>query len=226
MRANDRKGFDVNDALINRAMAGARDAEDAGVTAPRRPTPEYVARCAAYMTDNGYDAREPDVHNRLAMFLAYRKMGLTTKGLMLLGPPGTGKTIWLKKFGHCRVEEAKGIARRWRKDGGEATMTWLKPPRYDVLPLSVTQMALDDLGDEPVVNEYGTKVECMVDVLSARYNLFQNHGVKYATYIATNLTEVELSDRYKARIFSRLSAMCTFITFTGPDSRLGETRGD
>jgi len=208
---------------IDAAIVTATGAEDARNQGPP-VTPDYVERVATWMeTERGYDRRDLPAFHRLAEFLAWRRRGRATKGLVLAGPNGNGKTLWLRMFAFCRMVSCADIARRWVDAGGPDTMAWLSPPTgYDVIPEQYYPLVLDELGDEPRVNSYGTKTECMGEVLAERYELFVRHGMRAATYISTNLSAQDIQTRYGNRVYSRLCEMCNRVEFTAPDSRTGE----
>ena len=85
------------------------------------------------------------------------------------------------------------------------------------MPAGYFDLCIDELGDEPVLNDYGTKLDVMADAIMTRYNLFTRNGAK--TLVSTNKAPDELERRYGTRVISRLYEMTTLIEFVGKDQR-------
>jgi len=175
---------------------------------------DIMAKCEL-MVAKGYLPVDQDAFQQLGAFMAWRDKE-TKRGLLLTGPCGTGKTMWLEKFAGVKVYGAGQLVKIYQKK--ESTL-WdiMRPPRYDVLPKGYGDIGIDDLGEEPLLKY--SKDELFQEVISERYKLFKRFG--YKTYVTTNLDNEKLEERYNTRIMSRLVEMTTPIKFTGEDIRKG-----
>jgi DNA replication protein DnaC len=73
---------------------------------------------------------------------------------------------------------------------------------------------IDDIGIEPKeVMDFGTITTPVVDLLEARYN-----RLKY-TFVTTNLTPSELSEKYGPRLADRFREMFHVIGYDHPSYR-------
>lgn len=140
-----------------------------------------------------------------------------TKGLLLMGPVGVGKTYTIKNFmkslpnvGHELTPEkieyeflTKGIA----------YLQELK--RYPML--------IDDVGHEnsQLLVNYGNRISPFVKIIDVRYEIFRNENPyeRFQTHITTNLNDQELLARYGERTVSRLVEMCNIVVIEGVDLR-------
>jgi DNA replication protein DnaC len=87
----------------------------------------------------------------------------------------------------------------------------------DELITDYAVLAIDDLGDEPTANRYGTKEETLSRVICDRYEVFCRHRVP--TFISTNMTPAEIHNRYGARVADRIREMCWTINLVGESIR-------
>ena len=175
---------------------------------------DIMSQCEL-MAAKGYLPIDTEAFQQLAAFMAWREKEVK-RGLLLQGPCGTGKTMWLEKFGKVKVWGAGHLVKIFQKK--ESTL-WdiMRPPRYDVLPASYGDIGIDDLGAENQLKY--SKDELFKDVISERYKLFKKFG--YKTYITTNLTNEQIEKRYNTRIMSRIVEMTTPVQFTANDVRKG-----
>jgi len=128
------------------------------------------------------------------------------KGVILAGNVGSGKSTLfqifkaMKWFAKTRfsIVTAYQIVSEYEQDG-EAVIqkyfrgTWL----------------IDELGAEETANRYGKKENLLKRILEFRYNLWQETGK--LTYITTNLTPEELTERYGLRFGSRMYEMFNIL---------------
>lgn len=72
---------------------------------------------------------------------------------------------------------------------------------------------IDELGVEPLINDYGEKYE--------GFNRIVNAAERYLRplFISTNLTEEQLLQRYGERTFDRLTRLCRVVEFRGESLR-------
>ena len=201
--------------MINAATALASSLTTMQHVAPK-PTKEQIDAQAQYMIDMGYNPIDPAAHRKIAAFLAYRKIGSARKGLLLSGNSGTGKTMAATLFLCRRVVSAASVAAKWL-DSPDDAREMVILPQYDSLPIGYNDVCIDDLGDEPKVNRFGTKVEVMKESICHLYIMYQR--VQCKVYVTTNITPAEIAERYGSRVMSRLSEMCTFVEFKAPDQR-------
>lgn len=127
------------------------------------------------------------------------------KGLLLMGDVGRGKTV-------ISAGVIPGLFYyRLRKI--------VKPTAAENMPLRVDSLVkqpflcIDDLGTEPLANNYGVKFEAftrLINEAEARLKL---------VFISTNLTIEELIDRYGERSADRLIRLCKIIKFEGSSLR-------
>lgn len=173
---------------------------------------DIMAKCEL-MVSRGYLPIDQGAFQQLAAFMAWRDKE-TKRGLLLQGPCGTGKTMWLEKFGRVKVYGACQLVKIFQK---KESNLWdiMRPPRYDRLPDGYGDLGIDDLGEEPLLKY--SKDELFQEVIAERYKLFKRFG--YKTYITTNLSNEEIEKRYNTRIMSRIVEMTTPVQFTATDIR-------
>lgn len=73
--------------------------------------------------------------------------------------------------------------------------------------------AIDELGIEPMMNDYGEKGE--------GFNMILNVAERYhrPVFVTTNLTELQILDRYGERTMDRLAHLCRTVHFEGDSLR-------
>ena len=167
-----------------------------------------------------FDQYTQDNLFELAQFLTQRNPKF---GVMFCGPCGNGKTTMLytlqsaindlHKQGHfdfldrefrvsMQIVDAKdivNIAKDWKAANNLR--------QRDML-------AIDDLGKEPTeVLDYGNVLSPVIDLLEYRYQQ------QLFTAVTTNLTSVEIRDKYRSRIADRFNEMMQVIIFRGESYR-------
>lgn len=199
--------------------------------AAQRPPPsgEEVAReatrAAIWLARQGHDERHQ--HGEvLAWYMACYKLGhgAAAKGLALRGPVGTGKTVALQllcRWTGAKYRTAAEIVDLYQADaeGWHEVMT----PRLPVMANGTRywpDLAIDDLGAEPLNSRYGMKGELIALLVDLREQYFRQYGGRL--HLATNLERGEIVTRYGERTLSRLegrNALCHWREWGGEDGR-------
>ena len=174
----------------------------------------YQARLVAW----GYEERNPTVSRRLAQLLARLFAGAASRGILLNGAPGTGKTVGLTLV--CEYMGSRWWNAETLNDMGKSVTdvadyggpggpyTWQRP--QDVY--------VDDLGSEEHRVDYGAHINPLTRFLSKRYRLYTERG--WFTHVTTNLDTAKLTLRYGERLVSRLNEMCAWVDCGKTDWRL------
>ncbi len=197
--------------LENEALPPAPESKGAPVTR------EYALKAADHwLTKHGFDAREPANYQCIREYMADLRQGTAKQGLAIVGTVGTGKTTALKAvyraIGNCQFYDA-------------TTLTFEHTKRFDDWEAAVwksedggaTGLVIDGMGDEPVLNDFGTKLELMIYIMDLRYRRWIDHGS--LTFLTANIDVKELEGRYDERTLTRIQEMCQMVLFTGPNQR-------
>lgn len=141
-----------------------------------------------------------------------------SKGLLLTGTTGTGKTMLFKVFRKLLREYLPNNPKSFSiAHCRECYDNFAARQRQGLESYIQGNWCFDDLGDEELeYRHFGNTVCIMEQLLSERDKKFCI-GVGY-TFITTNLDPEEINVRYGPRIFDRLRQMVTFIQVAG-DSR-------
>ena len=147
----------------------------------------------------------------------FEKLRAEGKGLLFFGPVGTGKTFYATCIANALIDR-----------GYRCFVTNFPRLCNRLFSLQDKQSAIDDLNtyDLLVIDDLASerKTEFMDElvwnVIDTRYR------AQLPLIITTNLTREELktTEISKARIFSRLFEMCTFIPVEGKDRRAGKMK--
>ncbi len=169
---------------------------------PRHKTHKYVI-----------DEENKAVVNFVLMYFGYaplpegvcRNTPAHSKGLLLAGNYGSGKSVLLEvhkkmkwKNNAFRMVSAHEIVAKYDADGEAGIKTYLSG-----------NLAIDDLGTEELGRYYGKQEDVLKRILELRYILFKREGKK--THATTNLDINEITERYGARIGSRLNEMFNIL---------------
>jgi hypothetical protein len=149
--------------------------------------------------------------------------GELTKGIMLMGPTGTGKTLAMKVMAIYReIDNTKFILHNQ-----------VFKMNYEVVDVSIIinsfignffdgikiymnryVACLDDIGAETAyAKHYGNKIDVISHILSERYSK------RLLTFGTSNYPLEILETKYDDRLISRMYAMFNFITMKGDDFR-------
>ena len=159
--------------------------------------------------------------------------GQLQKGIMLVGNCGVGKTSFFEIMQSIGREH--NIPQLWFTNVSCLTITTRfnkenKKTNFSgggesvIENYSKGKVYFDDLGSEPIVNDFGIKKELMREILEMRYNRFKAMGTK--TFCSTNLTIPELVKKYDGdakenhkRIDDRIYHMFNVIPLYGKTRR-------
>jgi len=128
-------------------------------------------------------------------------------GLFICGMVGSGKTLilsMLQKITHPQAvnyftkAQVLAVTKDFNTKGPEVFNRW-----------DQKNMLFDDLGTEKMGIHFGNKCEVMAEFIQYRYELF--HEKKLITHFTTNLSTIQVEQRYGARAYSRLKEMNEII---------------
>ena len=148
-----------------------------------------------------------------------------TRGLLFLGPVGLGKThlaasivhelnrkLYSTFFGNI-FDIINFVKSTYTRDSRITDIEAI-----DIMTRKIDLLVIDDLGKEPTTEH---NLGLLYNIIN---KLYENEK---AVLITTNVGSVELRNNLGERgsaIISRISAMCTPITFTGKDMRINYER--
>jgi len=165
-------------------QAEARRRDRAAVTEPQIERAVHRMQAAGYWPATGAG----ETYRALATWLATVAAGQATRGLLLWGEPGRGKTLFLGKFCRAaRTVRALQIAELYQEWGRARVLNWLAEDQLDIVPEDHYQLAIDDLGAEPTGKRFGETTEILADAVDQRYRQWQRRGWAGATFLSTNL---------------------------------------
>ena len=154
------------------------------------------------------------------------------KGIFLCGEVGRGKSFMLSLFCNNPAFADKlqfpnqkltnksyinclSIQHEYQRDGAKAMARFMKFHRQ---PENKAEFVFNDFGLEEKANNYGNKSMVMEEILTDRYELFTEWGVK--THMDSNLMDGDqIQNKYGQRIRSRMREMFNTIYLDGDDRR-------
>jgi DNA replication protein DnaC len=142
-----------------------------------------------------------------------------SKGILLSGPVGCGKTTLMTLLNHFQAQPVRHVMKSCREvsfefiqDGYETIHKYSKNSfnrKGD--DASPRIYCFDDLGTENNLKYYGNECNVMAEILLSRYDLFVQK--KMLTHITTNLSASEIENMYGLRVRSRMREMFNLISF-------------
>ncbi len=151
-----------------------------------------------------------------------------TKGILLRGQVGTGKTLAMRLFNNFlsevnvrgfRILACRHAVREYRQEGDKALERYgRKCYSSDPDQRRPLVICFDDLGVEDTkAKSYGNEPSVMGDILMDRYEAFIRDGM--LTHVTTNLTNAQLKETYGLRIYDRMKEMFNVIKMEGKSFR-------
>ena len=225
----------VNEELMRRIAQAVEAVQFKGGVRQLPPLPadlpDVAAKVGQELIQLGFEKRHAADFQRLCRFVALYQAGCLRKGLLLAGPCGVGKSVFLRAFGLLCNVARKDCHSLWRAARAEEGAVARAVNQYGLNgdPESgryyregpykmTTPLILDDLGAEPTLVDYGNRFELLDEILDARWRLWEAVGT--LTFLSTNLSDEEIQSRYGVRLWSRIRGMCNIVILHGKDQRL------
>jgi len=142
------------------------------------------------------------------------------KGLMIIGPAGTGKTHLMRNFQNnprCSFSLIKcsKVSTDFSEYGRESLKNYSYC--YDSSMRCYKSKCFDDLGVEDIGIHFSDRCDTMLNVL---LDLYDNARNSYCLiHVTSNLTPPQLEERYGTRLASRFKEMFNVLTLLGNDRR-------
>jgi DNA replication protein DnaC len=148
------------------------------------------------------------------------------KGIMLIGPVGTGKTEIMKCFKIYTSEIIKNNSFQFYYSneviddvnikGVEALEKFNS--NYNGYKFNPVTCLIDDIcSKNEVIKNYGTEISVIEQLISIRYNIFGRYDK--LTHFTTNIYPNEMINHYDIRVVDRLREMCNIVELKGKSKR-------
>ena len=136
-----------------------------------------------------------------------------TKGLLVLGEPGMGKTYALKTG---RMVSAIDLALDFQTMGIES----VKEKINAMMSYEGLKVTIDDLGSEDRVKHFGTDLDPIGFVIQKIYSINQmNPDQPVKLFMTSNYNTESLNERYGLRVMDRLYEMCDIVNLKDTNLR-------
>jgi len=183
---------------------------------------DYKQMAIDRLTAAGFEKETAGIDFDLIVEAYAETVQTKNKGLLLSGGVGCGKTMALKAIfpNACFYDLTDSTELdlltpyEGYDDHLERSMVkwWAITARRSII--------LDDIGNEPIKNDYGTRVDVLANFIM-KWNT-ENYKVcreKVRLFGTTNLTIEQLIERYGNRITDRLFEMVSFVQMSGKSHR-------
>ncbi len=168
-----------------------------------------------------YSRVNPEVYDAIVHYGAMLHEGIATKGLLLKGDVGIGKSYGVECLSAILgipVYTPLTFVSLWKElQGDPLALEQFVFNGGDLTFGEPHHIIIDELGIKDTSRHYGEVADIMVDVLDMRYRAMIRCGVM--TIVTTNLPDRELADRYGARINDRMNEMFFFRSVSGKSLR-------
>lgn len=124
------------------------------------------------------------------------------KGLLLAGSCGRGKSVILN-----------GVLPLLYRAKFNKVLTPIAARKLHTIKEYPFFIVVDDIGQEEIINSYGTKIDAVEDFISEAEDRMK------LLLISSNLNGNQLRERYGERIFDRINRLCNVVVFTGKSKR-------
>lgn len=148
------------------------------------------------------------------------------KGILLIGGVGTGKSLLMKIY-HAYVRDILGVNSFSTSTAIEiidsvnvSGVSFLEQFGKNIIgnkPYPKTLYVDDIASKNETVNNFGTKINVIEQLLSIRYNLFSRYGT--LTHATSNKYPTEMANVYDSRIADRFKELFNFIELNGKSFR-------
>ena len=166
---------------------------------PHEVTKEKLFSYARVMSRNGYRFSE--------LSLEALELYLKGYGLYLHGSVGTGKTFFFDCLSKTLTKPIQKFSMYDLFGKGESAIRDFIEDRVEY------EMLIDDIGAEPVFNNYGVKYDALAYILEMRLKS------KFRTHFTTNLETHDVAKRYGVRVIDRITQMCKSTKLIGQSNR-------
>ena len=135
-----------------------------------------------------------------------------TKGLLILGEPGMGKTYSIKT---PRMISAIDIALDYQTEGIE----FVKAKLNAMIQYEGGRITIDDLGAEEDVKNYGNALDPVAWLIQKVYAINQSTDNPLTLFMTSNFKPETLANRYGERVMDRLYEMCDIVNLKDTNLR-------
>ena len=167
--------------------------------------------CEELLRNIGYDNRAPSDYN--AILRLYETIGKCGRGFALRGINGIGKTMVARALlkSNCFDDERTVAFTMNNQDKNLATVPGVS---WRNMPPNGIWVYLDDVGMEEGISDFGIRYESFSKAVQRIYNMRQN-GMKVRLVLTTNLSDLDMLQRYGTHIVDRIDDLVVWLTMEG-----------